>query len=75
MNGHIIVQFTKTWFKAVADWRSKVKAKAASIRKGLSQTGGGSPTCFLNENESRLLSIIGTKSIQGITEVEGGIVS
>ncbi|XP_045477423.1 uncharacterized protein LOC123682706 isoform X2 [Harmonia axyridis] len=63
------------WQKAVADWRSKVKGKAASIKRGLSQTGRGGPSCVLNENELRLLAIIGTIAVIGVTEVERGIVS
>ncbi|XP_045478087.1 uncharacterized protein LOC123683226 [Harmonia axyridis] len=62
------------WQKAVADWRSKVKGKAASIKRGLSQTGGDGPSCVLNENELRLLAIIGTIAVIGVTEVERGIV-
>lgn len=41
----------------------------------MSQTGGGGPSCVLNENELRLLAIIGTIAVIGVTEVERGIVS
>lgn len=70
--GNIIVL---TWFQSVADWRSKVKAKAASIRRGLSGTGEIRPSFYLNENEVRLLAILGTTTTERITEVKQEIVS
>ncbi|CAG9762714.1 unnamed protein product [Ceutorhynchus assimilis] len=54
------------WQKAVADWKSKTKAKVADINKGLTQTGGGGPLPELNENETRLIAILRTTFITGI---------
>uniref|UniRef100_A0A6P7GWX7 Regulatory protein zeste n=1 Tax=Diabrotica virgifera virgifera TaxID=50390 RepID=A0A6P7GWX7_DIAVI len=47
------------WQKAVADWKSKVKPKAAELNRGVRQTGGGGPLPQLNENEMRLINILG----------------
>ncbi|XP_044761062.1 uncharacterized protein LOC123318484 [Coccinella septempunctata] len=62
------------WQKAVSDWRSKVKSKAATIKKEMGKTGGGGPSSSLNENELRLLAIIGETSIRGVTQEEIGII-
>ncbi|CAG9763548.1 unnamed protein product [Ceutorhynchus assimilis] len=59
--------------RAVSDWRSKVKAKAADINQGLSQTGGGGPMPPLNDNEKRLLAILGWTSVTGTNIEELGI--
>lgn len=52
-----------------------MKAKAADIKKGLIQTGGGGPLPELNENEKRLIAILGTTFATGIeTNQELGLV-
>lgn len=58
----------------MSDWRSKVKAKAADINQGISQTGGGGPLTPLNENEKRLLAILGLTSVTGTNIEELGII-
>ncbi|CAG9771676.1 unnamed protein product [Ceutorhynchus assimilis] len=58
------------WRKALTDWKSKTKSKAAAIKREMQKTGGGSndaPPLSILEN--KLLAIMGTKSVFGDEEV------
>lgn len=59
----------------MADWKSKVKGKAADINKGLVKTGGGGPVPSLNDNEKRLIAILGWSAVKGTNNIELGLVS
>ncbi|XP_044746715.1 uncharacterized protein LOC123308204 isoform X1 [Coccinella septempunctata] len=57
----------------MADWKSKLRAKAAAINRKRSQTGGGGPSLPpLNGNEKRLLQLIGNASVYGHSQQELG---
>ncbi|KAG5873066.1 hypothetical protein JTB14_007703 [Gonioctena quinquepunctata] len=43
------------WNSAVADWKSKTRAKAVDIKVNLSKTGGGGQERQLSEIEERLI--------------------
>ena len=60
----------------MTDWKCKVKAKAAKIRAGQVQTGGGEPICPpLTTIEERLLALMGEKGLTGDNVKELGIES
>ncbi|CAG9822098.1 unnamed protein product [Phaedon cochleariae] len=68
-----IVKTTEKWQKAVADWKGKVRTKAAEIKIELKKTGGGSPAGKqLSETEKRLIGIMGWTSIRGDGTLELG---
>lgn len=54
------------WKLAIQDWKYKVKTKVAEIKEHEKKTGGGLPSKIkLNEQEERLMSIIGWTSALG----------
>ncbi|KAG5883493.1 hypothetical protein JTB14_013137 [Gonioctena quinquepunctata] len=67
-----IVKTTEKWQKAVADWKEKVKTKAAEIKIELKKTVGGGIGRLLSEIEKRLIALMGWKSIRGDGTLELG---
>ncbi|XP_050497713.1 uncharacterized protein LOC126878857 [Diabrotica virgifera virgifera] len=54
------------WRKTLTDWKSKTKAKAATLRRDQGQTGGGSPHLPpLSPLEERILSLMGVTAFMG----------
>ncbi|XP_028151379.1 uncharacterized protein LOC114344754 [Diabrotica virgifera virgifera] len=52
------------WKKTLTDWKSKTKAKAASLRREQEKTGGGSSQLTpLSALEKRLLSLMGIQAV------------
>ncbi|CAH1982533.1 unnamed protein product [Acanthoscelides obtectus] len=60
-------------FRALIDWKCKTKAKASQIKQEIVKTGGGPANYVpLSDAEKRLLSLMGTKSVQGDDVCEMG---
>ncbi|CAH1114805.1 unnamed protein product [Psylliodes chrysocephalus] len=57
---------TAEWRRALTDWKSKTKAKAAKLRMAQEGTGGGLSTALpLTDYEKRLLSLMGNFAVEG----------
>ncbi|CAH1104433.1 unnamed protein product [Psylliodes chrysocephalus] len=57
---------TAEWRRALTDWKSKTKAKAAKLRMAQEGTGGGLSTALpLTDCEKRLLSLMGNVAVEG----------
>ncbi|CAH1997236.1 unnamed protein product [Acanthoscelides obtectus] len=58
---------------ALIDWKCKTKAKASKIKQEIVKTGEGPANYVpLSDAEKRLLSLMGTKSVQGDDVCEMG---
>ncbi|CAH2007654.1 unnamed protein product [Acanthoscelides obtectus] len=67
------VKNKEDWRRALIDWKCKTKAKASKIKQEIVKTGGGPANYVpLSDAEKRLLSLMGTKSVQGDDVCEMG---
>lgn len=51
-------------------WRSKVKTKARKVRDSINATGGGPGVPGLNDDDNKILDIIGPASVYGFANLE-----
>nr|CAH7753539.1 unnamed protein product [Callosobruchus chinensis] len=59
----------ESWRKALVDWKSKMKAKAATLKQAMEQTGGG-PSIVppLTDLEMRLINLM-SPTFEGVPEL------
>ncbi|KAK9709253.1 Myb/SANT-like DNA-binding domain [Popillia japonica] len=62
------------WQRSLVDWKQKVKSKAQALREEQQRTGGGDvQTPSLNDNELRLINLMGWTAIRGNGNIELGL--